>query len=294
MTSLSTSSFYNPYPAGSQQSLAHWANYANDATIANYQVDALGSFVKQASREQIQAIDAASNRIAGGLVAVADGIQALAWEQATTNRRLAEANESLHQIDQRLSLLVEEQRISNVLQENIAQLLRIPDSQKQREHHLEMGLKFFKNARKDSDLYHDALKELLLAEALLPSDYFVLHRIGMLYLYAPPVLDLTKAAECLAKAGKYGAVESDPEAIRLGNVLQKSIGTRFAAQAEPSARDISLVAADSYHQAAAAQYALGNFLEAAKLIVKAVTLDPEADTHRLFKAKYLAAAGQPD
>ena len=127
-----------------------------------------------------------------------------------------------------------------------------------------------------------------------PSDYFVLHRIGMLYLYAPPVLDLTKAAECLAKAGKYGAVESDPEAIRLGNVLQKSIGTRFAAQAEPSARDISLVAADSYHQAAAAQYALGNFLEAAKLIVKAVTLDPEADTHRLFKAKYLAAAGQPD
>ena len=297
MTSLSTYTFYNPYPAGSVQSQAHWANYVNDATIAKYQVDAVGSFVKQASREQIQAIDAASRRVSGtletgfaavtgGLAAVADGIQALAC-------KLDEANESLHRIDQRLSLLVEEQRISNVLQENIAQLLRIPDSQKQRQHHLEMGLKFFNNARKDSDLYHDALKELLSAEALLPSDYFVLHRLGMLYLYASPVLDLTKAAEYLAKAGKYAAVESDPEAIRLGNVLQKSIGTRFAAQAEPSAKDISLVAADSYHQAASAQYALGNFSEAAKLIEKAVTLDPKADTHRLFKAKYLAAAGQP-
>ena len=297
MTSLSTSTFYNPYPTGSAQSLSHWANYVNDATIAKYQVDAVGAFVQQASREQIQAIDAASSRISGtlavGFAAVTEGIQALGREQAATNRHLAQANESLLRIDQRLALLVEEQRIGNVLQENLAQLLRIPDSQKQRQHHLEMGLKFFKNARKDSDLYHDALKELLSAEALLPGDYFVLHRLGMLYLYAPPVLDLTKAAEYLAKAGKYAAVESDPGAVRLGNVLQKSIGTRFAAQAEPSAKDISLVAADSYHQAAAAQYALGNFPEAAKLIQKAVTLDPEADTHRLFKAKYLAAAGQP-
>jgi len=311
MTSLSTITFYNPYPPGSQQTLAHWTNYVNDATIAKYQVDAVGSFVEQASREQIQAIDDASRRVSGtleigfaavtgGLEAVADEMQALGREQATTNHlldvtntQLAEVNESLYRIDQRLSLMVEEQRIGNVLQENIAQLLRIPDSQKQRQHHLEMGLKFFKNARKDSDLYHDALKELLSAEALLLGDYFVLHRLGMLYLYASPVLDLTKAAEYLTKAGKYAAVESDPEAIRLGNVLQKSIGSRFAAQAEPSATDISLVAADSYHQAAAAQYALGNFPEAAKLIQKAVTLDPEADTHRLFKAKYLAAAGQP-
>ena len=142
MTSLSTYTFYNPYPAGSVQSQAHWANYVNDATIAKYQVDAVGSFVKQASRVQIQAIDAASRRVSGtletgfaavtgGLAAVADGIQALAC-------KLDEANESLHRIDQRLSLLVEEQRISNVLQENIAQLLRIPDSQKQRQHHLEM------------------------------------------------------------------------------------------------------------------------------------------------------------
>lgn len=313
MTSLSASSYtyYNPYPVGSTQAQAHWVNYINDATIAKYQVDAVGSFVQQASREQIQAIDAASSRIAGtlagglaavsgglaaiagGLVGVANGIQALALEQAATNRQLSQVNESLCRIDQRLSLLVEEQRIGNVLQRNIAELLRIPDSQKQRQHHLEMGLKFFKNARKDSDLYHDALKELLAAEALMPSDYFVLHRIGMLYLYAPPLLDLTQAAAYLAKAAKYAAVESDPAAMRLGNVLQKSVGADFAKQADPSANDISLVAADSYHQAAAAQYALGIFPEAVKLIEKAVGLDPRADTHRLFKAKYLSAAGQP-
>jgi formylglycine-generating enzyme required for sulfatase activity/tetratricopeptide (TPR) repeat protein len=294
MTSLATCpgpyTYFNPYPAGSTQAQVHWANYVNNATIAKYQVDAVGSFMQQASREQLQAIDAASSRISGTL---ATGLASVAWEQAVTNRQLGEANASLHRIDQRLSLLVEEQRITSVLQGNIAELLRIPDSQKQRQHHLEMGLKFFKNARKDSDLYHDALTELLAAEALMPGDYFVLHRIGMLYLYAPPLLDLTKAAAYLAKAGKYAAVESDPEAMRLGNVLQKSVGTGFAAQADASANDIGLVAADSYHQAAAAQYALGNFPEAVKLIEKAVTLDPGADTHRLFKAKYLAAAGQP-
>ena len=117
MTSLSISTFYNPYPVGSPQSHEHWANYVNDATIAKYQVDAVGSFVKQASREQIQAIDSASSRISGtlavgfaavtgGLEAVADDLQALGREQATTNRllhvtntQLAEANESLHRID---------------------------------------------------------------------------------------------------------------------------------------------------------------------------------------------------
>ena len=293
MTSLATSTFYNPYPAGSPQSLEHWANYVNDATLAKYQADALSSFVAQVSPEQIQAIAAASRRSSGELAAVAEGNAALAWEPAATNRQLAEANESRPRIDQRLSLRVEEQRISHVLQEDIAQLLRIPDNQ-QRQHHLELGLKFFQNARQDSNLYHDALKELLSAEALLPSDYFVLHRLGMLYLYAPPVLDLAKAAAYLTKAGNHAAAESDPQALRLGAVLQKSIDTHCAAPAEPSAKGLSFVAADSYQQAAAAQYALGNFPEAAKLIEKAVALDPAAGPHRLFKAKYLAAAGQPD
>ena len=48
MTSLATYTFYNPYPANSPQSQEHWANYVNDATIAKYQVDALGSFMAQA------------------------------------------------------------------------------------------------------------------------------------------------------------------------------------------------------------------------------------------------------
>jgi hypothetical protein len=56
MNSLSTSTFYNPFPVGSAKSQEHWANFINDATLAKYQVDAVGSFVERASREQIQAI----------------------------------------------------------------------------------------------------------------------------------------------------------------------------------------------------------------------------------------------
>ncbi len=82
-------------------------------------------------------------------------------------------------------MILDEAKTSHLLQENIAELLRIPDSQKQRQHHIEMGLKFLKNALKDEDLYRDALQELLEAEKLMPYDYFVLHRIGMIHLVCP-------------------------------------------------------------------------------------------------------------
>lgn len=287
MNAVSTLTFYNPYPIGSQQSKDHWANYVNDATIAKYQVDAIGSFIERNGRDQVLAIEASTSRICGEIEAVESRLRQLSRQQAETNKILSK-------MDQRMALALEEQRIGNVLLENIGMLLRIPDSQKQRQHHIEMGLKFFNNARKDSDLYQDAVNELLAAEALLPGDYFVLHRIGMLYLYAPPLLNLTKAAEYLLKAGKYAAVESDPEAIRLGNIIQRSVIRSFTAQADAGPAEIGLMAADSYHHAAAAQYALGNFSEAVKMIEKAIAIQPKAWVHSFFKAKYLAAAGQSD
>lgn len=203
-------------------------------------------------------------------------------------------SDSLQGIDSRLGLLMDEAKTSNLLLENVAELLRIPDSQKERQHHIEMGLKFLKNALKDEDLYQDALTELLEAEKLMPSDYFVLHRIGMVYLYVPALGNPEKAVEYFIRAGKYAAVESDPEAARLSNFLNKRVTERFGEQAGLAATDIGVLAAESYSQAGTSLYALGRFDEAVKMAEKSVKYQPGEAKHYFFLAKYLARLGNAD
>ena len=137
--------------------------------------------------------------------------------------QVGDISSALQSIDNRMALQIDEARTSNLLQENVAELLRIPDSEKQRQHRIEMGLKFLKNALKDEYLYRDALIELLEAEKLMPSDYFVLHRIGMIYLYVLALGDLAKAVDYFSRAGKYAAVETDPQAVRLSTILNKRV-----------------------------------------------------------------------
>jgi len=72
-----------------------------------------------------------------------------------------------------------------------------------------------------------ALNELLEAEKLMHADYFVLHRIGMIYLYVPELANLENALAYFTRAGKYAAVESDPKAARLSNILNKHVKILF-------------------------------------------------------------------
>ena len=314
-----TLTYYNPYSGDSVRSREHWLNYLSNASLAKYTADSVGCFLERTSRQQLQALDNATRSIngtlahgfagvQGGLVAVADEVRGLAVQQAQGNRLLALANAQLGELNQsvqqsnqllvginsRLALQLEEQRLGNELQENIAELLRIPDSEKKRHADIEWGLKFFKDASRDADLYHDALKYLRLAEAAMPEDYYVLRQIGFLHLYAPPLLDFEKAADYLIRAGKYASVDSHPDAVRLGHVLAKSVRRRFSDQPDASAADIARLAAETYRHAAAAEYALGKFPSAVKLIEKGAGLDPGADDLRFFQAKYLAADGKND
>ena len=151
-----------------------------------------------------------------------------------------------------------------------------------RHHHIEIALKFLKNALRDEDLYHDALRELLEAEKLMHADYFVLHRIGMIYLYVPALGNLEKAADYFSRAGKYASVESHSDAGRLINILNKKVNIRFAEQAEPPSADVNALAAESFLQAGTALYALGKFDEAAKLTEKAVKCQPNEAKHHFF------------
>jgi formylglycine-generating enzyme required for sulfatase activity len=305
--------YFNPYAGDQGRSREHWLNYLNKATIANYTADSIGGFIARSSREQLAALDDLSDtlkvgfgRANDGLVAVADGIRGLADRRDKSNRLLTyanvylkeindgigEANGWLESMDTRLALGLEEQRIGNVLAENIAERLPIPESEKERHRWITMGLKFFKSAGRDPDFYADALKYFHRAEAAMPEDYFVLRQIGMLHLYAAPLLDLEKAADFLTRAGNYAAVESQPDAVRLGHMLAKSVLQRFRDQPGAPAGEIAAFAVESYRHAAVGRYVQGNFAGALRLVEKAHGLDAGSSALRFLQGKYLAAAGQ--
>lgn len=271
--------YWNPFDQNSNAG-GSWFDYVKDTSLAKYTADSVGQYIAQSSAEQVTAIECTGRRICGALYDLKEQLDQIAG--------------ALQGVNQRINLVLDEAKTSNLLLENIAELLRIPDSQKQRQHHIEMALKFLKNSLRDEDLYQDALRELLEAEKFMPSDYFILHRIGMIYLYVPTLGNLEKAVEYFSKAGKYAAVECHPEAARLSNILNKKAGKQFSEQPEPSAADISVHAADSYFQAATALYALGRFAEAAKMTEKAVNCQPEEAKYFFFLSKYLVRSGNPN
>jgi tetratricopeptide (TPR) repeat protein/ribosomal protein S25 len=282
--------YWNPFSRDSNL-VESWFDYVKNVSLAKYAAQSVARYTQEASSDQMRAVDTVGERICGSLYT---GFPALDSHLSLISGELERISGAFDGVNQRLDLLLDEAKTSNLLQENIAELLRIPDSQKQRQHHIEMGLKFLKNALNDEDLYQDALHELLEAEKLMPYDYFVLHRIGMIYLYVPRHGNLEKATVYFTKAAKYAAVESDPKADRLSSVLNKRVAERFSAQAELTASNISTLAAESYLQAAAGLYALGQFPEAATLAEKAVKHAPEEAKHHFFFAKYLVRSGNPD
>jgi regulator of replication initiation timing len=142
--------YWNPLSDKSNL-IENWFSYVKNVSLARYAADSVGRYIQETSADQIQAIDATGKKICGQLYT---GFSAL-------EKQLGLVSGQLDEIDSRLGLLVDETKTSNLLLENVAELLRIPESQKQRQHHIEMGLKFLKNALKDEDLYQDALRRAI-------------------------------------------------------------------------------------------------------------------------------------
>ena len=209
-------------------------------------------------------------------------------------RGLSEVNFNLRNLgsmlDWRLALVTDQLAVSNLLLENIALLLRIPDIQKERQYYIEQGFKHYNNARINPDLYQDALDNLLEAEKREKTDYVVLHRIGLIYLYAPNSVDLYKAEDYFRRASKYAAVESDPDSARLFNILAGDVKSRLSDQST-EVQTINLVAAESFFQTGVACYAQGNFSEAALLCGRAFSLAKSLPEAGFTQAKALAALG---
>jgi len=109
-----------------------------------------------------------------------------------------------------LSIIIDQQRVGQLLKENIALLLQFPDFQRERQYYIEQGFKYYINAAINIDLYKDALENLLQAEIREKTDYIMLHRIGMIYLYAFNVTNPPLAEDYFLRAARYAEMESNP------------------------------------------------------------------------------------
>jgi hypothetical protein len=247
-----------------------YLDYAKDVSLVKYGADTVGQYINQASQEQVQAINNLGKAIGRGMNVLSN--------------QMSDINQTLGFLNHNMDIQIEQQKLSNLLLQNIAELLRVPDSEKERQHSIELGIKFFVNAKKDSDLYADSLEELLKAESLMKQDYFVLHRIGCIYLYVEKYINPEKAFEYFVRAAKYASVESDPAAARLASALTINFNTANS-ELNNSEKQIGILAADSYEKAAFAAYVLGCFEDAVNYQSKALRFNSSSE-NRFILSKY--------
>ena len=247
-----------------------YLNYRKDVSLTKYGADTVGKYINEASKEQVQAINQLGQAVGRGMNILSN--------------QMSDVNDSLNFLNRNMDIQIEQQKLSNLLLQNIVDLLRVPDSEKERQHSIELGIKFFVNAKKDSDLYADSLEELLKAESLMKQDYFVLHRIGCIYLYVEKYINPEKALDYFLKAAKYASVESDIGAVRLANALTNNFNT-VNSELNNSEEQIGLLAADSYEKAAFAAYVLGRFEDAVNYQSKALKFNSTSE-NRFILSKY--------
>jgi tetratricopeptide (TPR) repeat protein len=283
--------YWRPWKEGSSV-IDSYLDYRKDISLVKYGADSVGKYIQTASKEQVNAINKVGNDIGKGLNILSfltiestnQTVNAINDLGGQIEAIFSKTNDSLSFINRKIDIQIEQQKISNLLLQNISELLRIPDSEKERQHCIELGLKFFVNAQKDTDLFADALEELQKAEALMKQDYFVLHRIGCIYLYADKFINPEKALEYFKKAAKYSSVESDPKAVRLVNVLTTNFNSPNSA-VNNSIEKLQLLTSDSFEKAAFAAYVLGDFNEAILNQNKAFKYNPEPKNQFLL-SKY--------
>lgn len=301
-------SYWRPWDENSSL-IDSWGDYLRDTSLIDYGAEKIGGYIKDASREQIYAIEQVSQQIsqasdhqsyatirAANIQSKAIAKMGAAQVEAIQNAakmigyKLGEVNQEISFLNRRMDIVIEQQRVGLMLQDNIAQLLKIPDSEKERQQAITLGIQFFVNAAKDPDLFDDALEEFLKAESLKKQDYFVLHRIGSIYMFTAKHLDVQKALDYFLRAGKYASVESDPSALRLANILTNSINSEYTQHISDTNR-IKFLAADSFEKAALASYILGDDESAISYQNKAVSLNDTAKNH-FNLGKYLARNGE--
>lgn len=245
------------------------------------------------SKETQKHFEDLTNAVCGTLE---KGFGQVVGELEDINWRLNDINEginSLHSmLDWKTDIMIEEQKISNFYLGKVAGLLKIPDSQKQRSHHVEQGITWLKSAIEEgpkSDFYTDALDEFTKAKQIEEKDYFNLNKIGLIHLYSKKHLDVAKADEYFKASARFAKAVANATPSSNDN-SQKSYNERLESLLT---KEILLEeAASSLNYASRCNYILTNFSEAVELARQAFELQPTNPEYGLQFAKCLSANKQ--
>lgn len=277
-------SYWRPWDENSSF-VDSWGDYLRDKSLVDYGTDKLGSFIQQASRENVQAIEEASQKQVKATIA-SGMLQAKAIQDAANKIgfKLDNVSNELKFLNRRMDIAIEQQRINQL---NLEELLRIPDSEKERLKTIKAGVHFFMASSNDPDLFDDALEEFMKALEMKKQDYFVLHKIGCIYLFSQKHLNPEKALDFFIRAGKYAAADSITDSS-VGS--EKLKGDFNYIDSTSDRKQICLLAADSYDKAALTSYILGDDGQAVHFQELAVKSHTEGKN--LFNlAKYLFRIG---
>ncbi|MEO6135878.1 MAG: hypothetical protein ABIP35_12040, partial [Ginsengibacter sp.] len=249
--------YWNPFNEKGPELGQSYLNYIKDVSIANYTANItgnlVGSYIDNASREQISILQ-----------------------------------DSFAFLDQRLTGIRQQQINTNILLQNIGLLLKLPDTEKQRQLHIERGLKFSTQSLKDDDIAIDARGELNEALKLMPQDWFVLQQLGILLLYNKKVLDISKGKDFFLKAAKYANADSETEGVSfINNLFIQNLSFPFPNE-NNTQNCLKAFVREAYLNAALAAYILADFEEAANISKTAVKINSEDSKSLFFAAKYLA------
>ncbi|HJP95838.1 MAG TPA: hypothetical protein VJ843_00545 [Candidatus Saccharimonadales bacterium] len=278
------------YDAFSYRSyLEQWQRHLDQTSLINNiddivrtQTSEYNKALNEMSNQQAEIMRAATEAICGtiseGLSVVIDGLYGI--------------ENSVHKLtnllDWHMKTMIDELRYNNLLSQNIALLLREPDSEKVRQKNIEKGLKFSNDAIRDSFFFNDALHFFKKAEEADHTDYFVLHKIGLIYLYSIAHLDFDAAIDYFSRASKYSEVDTHPNSIRLATILAGDITKPLQAQ-NRTVDYVKYFTGESYLQMAIAYYAQGKFLDSSRVAERAYKVAPSFLEAGFFWAKSLAA-----
>lgn len=248
----------------------------------------LENSIHNSSSSQIKAINKVCGKLDDGFAEISNHLKSI---NSNISDLRGEINEMAAMLDWKLSLLIEEQRLTNQLLGNISKLLRIPDSQKQRVYHIEQGLKYLKNAILEginSSFFTDSLEEFKKAENIERKDYITLNRIGQIYLYSEVYLNVPMAEEYFLKSAREAFAEANAGGTPTSNNFSP-VGLENNVY---SNNQYKAASAEAYLYASRACYLQQKLTEAASYAEKAYNLIPEFVEAGFEQAKYLAANNQ--
>ena len=252
--------YWNPfdkYAPGIGQS---FINYVKDISFADYTAAAVGSYIEEASENQIAVLES--------------------YNQEQINV----LKEGFSFLNQALVRIEQKQINSNILLENIGELLKLPDFEKQRQRHIELGMKFSNQSLFDPDLAIDAKMELDTALSIMPQDWFVLQQLGILLLYQEIICDIPKAKEYFLKAAKYATVDlKSPGSLLINNLFKRRLTIPFLSEVD-GGENLEDFIRECYLNSALSSYVLCEFDEAIKFAKKSSSSNPKS---LFFTAKYL-------